>query len=501
MLLGTVFPLLAEALQRQPALGGRAVLRPHGARRSGSRCCSSWRSAPALPWRATSGEVLRDRLLDPGVDRRRSRCSSRCVLGARGVAEVLAFGLGAFATAGIVRQFVRRHPRPPRARSASRGRGRARSRDAVEPAALRRARRALRRRAHRGRARGVVGVRDQARGAARSRASRRRCRATRVTYLGRTSRREPRRRRRSRPTSGSSRATDDLGVVRAGDLDVPEQHRGHRHAVGAHRAASTTCTSRSSRRRTQQRPDHARRAHQPDDRVALDRRRRSWRSARSSRCRRACVAGRGRSRRRPRAGPAASRRDPSRRARRCRREAPRALDRRLAVAVVVVVFGVVLALNVGSDPQADAKQSHLVGKARARVRPSRRSTARRVTLRRPRGQDRARELLELVVHPVPAGAPALEAVLRRRTRTTPTSRWSASSATTTPRPCAAYVKDNGVGWTVALDPGRRRARLRHPRPARDLRDLAERDGRRRRSSVRWRRPSSSTFLAAARQTG
>jgi cytochrome c biogenesis protein CcmG/thiol:disulfide interchange protein DsbE len=35
----------------------------------------------------------------------------------------------------------------------------------------------------------------------------------------------------------------------------------------------------------------------------------------------------------------------------------------LAVAVVVVVFGVVLALNVGSDPQADAKQSHLVGKA------------------------------------------------------------------------------------------------------------------------------------------
>ena len=35
----------------------------------------------------------------------------------------------------------------------------------------------------------------------------------------------------------------------------------------------------------------------------------------------------------------------------------------LAVAVVVVVFGVVLALNVGADPQEDAKQSHLVGKA------------------------------------------------------------------------------------------------------------------------------------------
>ena len=35
----------------------------------------------------------------------------------------------------------------------------------------------------------------------------------------------------------------------------------------------------------------------------------------------------------------------------------------LAVAVVVIVFAVVLALNVGNDPQEDAKQSHLVGKA------------------------------------------------------------------------------------------------------------------------------------------
>jgi cytochrome c biogenesis protein CcmG/thiol:disulfide interchange protein DsbE len=35
----------------------------------------------------------------------------------------------------------------------------------------------------------------------------------------------------------------------------------------------------------------------------------------------------------------------------------------LAFALVVIVFGVVLALNVGADPQEDAKQSHLVGKA------------------------------------------------------------------------------------------------------------------------------------------
>ncbi len=37
----------------------------------------------------------------------------------------------------------------------------------------------------------------------------------------------------------------------------------------------------------------------------------------------------------------------------------------------------------------------------------------------------------------------------------------------------AYVKENGVGWTVALDPELgRRARLRHPGPTGDLRDLA-----------------------------
>jgi cytochrome c biogenesis protein CcmG/thiol:disulfide interchange protein DsbE len=35
----------------------------------------------------------------------------------------------------------------------------------------------------------------------------------------------------------------------------------------------------------------------------------------------------------------------------------------LAVLLIVVVFGVILALNVGSDPQRDALESHLLGKA------------------------------------------------------------------------------------------------------------------------------------------
>ena len=47
----------------------------------------------------------------------------------------------------------------------------------------------------------------------------------------------------------------------------------------------------------------------------------------------------------------------------------------LAVALVVVVLGVVLALNVGNDPQQDAKQSHLRRQGGTGVRPPERSTA------------------------------------------------------------------------------------------------------------------------------
>src|SRR5262249_33891864 len=60
---------------------------------------------PALPWRATSGEQLRQRLLIPAWVGALTMVIA-VALGARGVAEVLAYGLGAFATAGIVRQFV-----------------------------------------------------------------------------------------------------------------------------------------------------------------------------------------------------------------------------------------------------------------------------------------------------------------------------------------------------------------------------------------------------------
>ena len=73
--------------------------------------------APALPWRATSTDVLRRRLIVPAYVGER-RCSSALALGTRGITPVLAFGLGAFAIAGIVRQYIvgvrARHQAKPR---------------------------------------------------------------------------------------------------------------------------------------------------------------------------------------------------------------------------------------------------------------------------------------------------------------------------------------------------------------------------------------------------
>ena len=77
--------------------------------------------APALPWRAASGEVLRRRLGVPAWVGALTMAAC-AVLGVRGVAQLVAFGLGAFAVAGIVRQYalgVGRHPpRRPRVRLA-----------------------------------------------------------------------------------------------------------------------------------------------------------------------------------------------------------------------------------------------------------------------------------------------------------------------------------------------------------------------------------------------
>jgi cytochrome c-type biogenesis protein CcmF len=104
VLLGTVYPLLAEALQdRQLSVG-----EPYFDRMTtpiGVALLFFMAIAPALPWRATSSEVLRRRLIVPawfgiGV------MLVAAVMGVRSVWTLLTFGLAAFAIGGIVRQFA-----------------------------------------------------------------------------------------------------------------------------------------------------------------------------------------------------------------------------------------------------------------------------------------------------------------------------------------------------------------------------------------------------------
>ncbi len=103
VLLGTVFPLLAEALSgRQLSVG-----EPYFDRMTlplGLALLFLMAVAPALPWRAASGEVLRGRLAVPAWTGALTMAAA-ALLGARGVAQLVAFGLGAFAVAGVVRQY------------------------------------------------------------------------------------------------------------------------------------------------------------------------------------------------------------------------------------------------------------------------------------------------------------------------------------------------------------------------------------------------------------
>ncbi len=102
VLTGTVFPLLVEALQDRELTVGE----PYFDRMTvpiGIALLFLMAAAPALPWRAASGELLRRRLLVPawaGV----LTTVVALLLGAHGIANVLTFGLGAFALAGILRQ-------------------------------------------------------------------------------------------------------------------------------------------------------------------------------------------------------------------------------------------------------------------------------------------------------------------------------------------------------------------------------------------------------------
>ncbi len=104
VLLGTVFPLLAEAYDgRQLSVG-----EPYFDQMTmpiGFAALFLMAVAPALPWRAASGEVMHRRLA-PSAWAAALAMVVAVVLGMRGLAPLLTVGLGVFALAGIVRQFV-----------------------------------------------------------------------------------------------------------------------------------------------------------------------------------------------------------------------------------------------------------------------------------------------------------------------------------------------------------------------------------------------------------
>jgi cytochrome c-type biogenesis protein CcmF len=112
VLTGTVFPLLVEALNK----GQITVGAPYFERMTtpiGLALLFLMAVAPVLPWRATSNEVLRDRLLGPAIVGVLAMLVV-VVLGYRGLSSVLAFGLGGFCLAGIARNYfiavrARRH--------------------------------------------------------------------------------------------------------------------------------------------------------------------------------------------------------------------------------------------------------------------------------------------------------------------------------------------------------------------------------------------------------
>jgi cytochrome c-type biogenesis protein CcmF len=104
VLTGTVFPLLVEALQDKQITVGEPYFTRLGVP-IGIALLFLMSVGPVLPWRAASGEVLRNRLLIPAWAGAITLVVM-LVVGAHGVANVGAFALGAFAVTSIGRTVV-----------------------------------------------------------------------------------------------------------------------------------------------------------------------------------------------------------------------------------------------------------------------------------------------------------------------------------------------------------------------------------------------------------
>ena len=104
VLLGTVFPLIVEALQNRTIKVGA----PYFERLSipfGITLLFLMAVAPVLPWRKASAELLRERLFWPAWGGALAIVVP-LLIGARGLAPLLAFGLGGFASGAALRQLV-----------------------------------------------------------------------------------------------------------------------------------------------------------------------------------------------------------------------------------------------------------------------------------------------------------------------------------------------------------------------------------------------------------
>jgi cytochrome c-type biogenesis protein CcmF len=104
VLTGTVFPLLVEALQNKQITVGEPYFTRLGVP-IGIALLFLMAVGPVLPWRASSGRVLRDRLLLPAWAGGLTLVIA-LVAGAHGIGNVVAFSLGAFAFASIGRSVV-----------------------------------------------------------------------------------------------------------------------------------------------------------------------------------------------------------------------------------------------------------------------------------------------------------------------------------------------------------------------------------------------------------